>query len=230
MKQCPKCNRTYDDSQAFCLMDGTPLANESEEETVVRQAPARKKGRFLLWLGLTGLVILLGGGVIAGFLIYKFSRQDVSVQGKRPNDLNIPLSPTLPSTPKVPPTPALPTSSPVEESSPPVEKPTPGNEDSEDITPITWETPANGFKNDGGQIYKFRCPEKGKENIIWGSDVYTLDSSICTAAVHAGLFSLADGGVVTVEFRPGRLTYGSTVRNGIKSNTYGEYPRSFVVH
>ena len=230
MKQCPKCNRTYDDSQAFCLMDGTPLTNESEAETIVRQKlPARKKGRFLLWLGLTGLVILIGGVTVVGYLIYKFSRQDESMQGKRQSVVNVSSSPTLPSTPKATPTPAIGTSSPDEATSPQIEKSTPNNEDAEDITPIGWDTPANGFKNDAGQIYKFQCPEKGKENLIWGSDVYTLDSSICTAAVHAGLFNLASGGVVTVEFRPGRLTYGSTVRNGITSRTYGEYPKSFVV-
>ncbi len=230
MKQCPKCYRTYDDSQAFCLMDGTPLINENEEETIVRRQPsAPKKSRFLLWLGLMGLVILVGGVAVVGFLIYKFSGQGESMQGKRQNVVNISSSPTLPSTPKVTPTPSIVTSSPIEATSPQVEKPTPNNEDSEDITPIAWDTTAAGFKSDAGQIYKFRCPEQGVEGTIWGSDVYTLDSSICTAAVHAGLFSLADGGVVTVEFRPGRLTYGSTVRNGITSKTYGEYPKSYVV-
>ena len=108
-------------------------------------------------------------------------------------------------------------------------KPTPNNIDSEDITPIGWDTSAAGFTGDDGQIYKFRCPAEGTESTIWGSDVYTKDSSICTAAVHVGLFSLADGGIVTVEFRPGRSVYGSTVRNGIKSNTFGEYSQSFVV-
>ncbi len=73
MKQCPKCNRIYDDSQAFCLMDGTLLTNEREVETVLnRQSPAPGKSRFLLWLGLAGLVISVGVVTVAGFLIYKF--------------------------------------------------------------------------------------------------------------------------------------------------------------
>ncbi|MDQ6786701.1 MAG: LCCL domain-containing protein [Acidobacteriota bacterium] len=231
MKQCPKCNRTYDDSQAFCLMDGTPLTNESEVETVIRrQSPPPKKSRLVLWLGLMGLVILIGGVAVVGFLIYKFSKRGESTQGKRQNVVNISSTPS--STPRVTPTAATVTSSPDNESSPQQDgksKTVPNDEDSEDITPISWDTTANGFKSDGGQIYKFRCPAHGVENIIWGSDIYTLDSSICTAAVHAGIFSLDSGGVVTVEFRPGRLTYGSTVRNGITSKTYGEYPKSYVV-
>ena len=29
MKRCPSCNRTYDDSQAFCSTDATPLVSEA---------------------------------------------------------------------------------------------------------------------------------------------------------------------------------------------------------
>src|SRR5947209_5641866 len=29
MKRCPTCNRTYDDSQAFCSTDATPLVSEA---------------------------------------------------------------------------------------------------------------------------------------------------------------------------------------------------------
>jgi hypothetical protein len=233
MKQCPACNRTYDDSQSFCLMDGTSLAIEGEEKTMVMQQPStRKKSRFLLWLGLTGLIILAGIGVVAGLLFYNFSRQGESVRGeKRQTGVNLPPSPKLTPTLKVTPTPASAKSSPVEESSHEVEesKPTPNNADTEDVTPIAWDTTASGFKGEAGQTYTFQCPEEGTEHTIFGSDIYTQDSSICTAAVHAGLFNLAQGGVVTIEYRPGRSTYGSTVRNGIKSKTWGEYPRSFVV-
>ena len=233
MKRCSQCNQTYtDDGLNYCLSDGTPLTIESEEKTIVMQkSPARKKSRFLLWLGLIGFIILVGGGVIAGLLIFNYSRQGESLRGERQNGVSLPPSPTLTPTLTVTPTPTSAMSSPVEESSPKNEglKPTPNNEDTEDITPIAWDTTPSGFKGEDGQTYTFRCPEEGTENLIWGSDVYTQDSSICTAAVHVGRISLARGGIVTIEFRPGRSTYGSTVRNGIKSRTYGEYPRSFVV-
>lgn len=232
MKQCPACNRTYDDSLSFCLSDGTPLTIESEEKTILMQkSPTRKKSKFLLWLGLIGFIILVGSGVIAALLIFNYSRQSESLRGERQNGVNLSPSPTLPPTPRVTPTPTSASSSPVEESSPKIEglKPTPNNEDTEDITPIAWDTTAAGFKVEDGQTDKFRCPKEGTAQLIYGSDVYTLYSSICTAAVHAGLFSLADGGIVTIEYGPGRSTYGSTVRHGIKSNTSGEYPRSFVV-
>ncbi|MEO8073599.1 MAG: LCCL domain-containing protein [Acidobacteriota bacterium] len=236
MKQCSKCNRTYDDSQAFCLMDGTPLTVEVEQETVARQSPApKKKSRFLLWLGLVGLVILIGA-VAAAFVAYSFFKTDETARTKRQTNVSVPktsTSPSItPSTPEVTMTPDItPESSPTAESSPKTElqKPTPNTDDADEITPIQWNTSAVSFKNDDGRTYKFRCPPNGTAGSIWGSDIYTADSSICTAAVHTGLFSLADGGVVTIEFRPGRQTYGSTERNGITSNTYGEYQHSFVV-
>ncbi len=232
MKKCQKCNRTYDDSQSFCLMDGAPLSIDIEEKTLVRQAPAPRKRKFLLWAGLLGLTILAGAILSFGFLIYKFSRQGDNTQAKRQSVVNTSKSPTLPAaTPKSVPTSEPTNSLPVEESSPKTDesKSTSNDEDSEEITPIGWDTAASGFKSSEGLIYKFRCPAQGTEHTIWGSDIYTLDSSICTAAVHAGVITLAGGGVVTIELRPGRLIYGSTVRNGVKSNTYGEYPHSFVV-
>ena len=237
MKRCPQCNQTFnDDNLNYCLLDGTRLTIESEEKTeeqtiVMQGSPAPKKGKFLLWLGLTVLIILVGSGVIAGLLIYKYSGQGESVRGEKQNGVNPPTSPTLHTTPRVTPIPTSADNSPIEESSPKTEgsKPTPNNKDSGDITPIGWDTTAGGFKGEDGRTYMFLCPKGGAAQGIYGSDVYADYSSICTAAVHAGLISLADGGKVTVEYRAGRSIYGSTVRNGIKSNTSGEWPRSFVV-
>lgn len=101
------------------------------------------------------------------------------------------------------------------------------NESMGDVTSISWDTTASGFSGEAGQRYSFRCPSGGTANTIYGSDVYTDDSSICTAAVHASLISMENGGEVTIEFRPGRSAYGSTSRRGIKSNSYGTWRRSF---
>jgi hypothetical protein len=96
------------------------------------------------------------------------------------------------------------------------------------VIPILWNTSAVQFKPDVGNTYTFECPKNGTASIAWGSDVYTADSSICTAAVHAGKITLDAGGQVTIEMRPGRSAYGGTLRNGITSQTYGSYPNSFV--
>ncbi len=230
MKQCPQCNRTYDDSQSFCLMDGTPLSVDVEQETIVRQTPApKKKSRWLLWLGLIGL-ILVAGVLVAGLAAYKMIKAGETAVAKRETKVSVPTTSTPTPAPKVTATPtaANTASNAATSLGETITKPTPDDE-ADEITPIQWNTPANGFNEDDGQTYKFRCPPDGTAGLVWGSDIYTADSSICTAAVHAGLFSLADGGVVTIEFRPGRKIYGSTERNGITSSNYGEYPHSFVV-
>jgi hypothetical protein len=63
---------------------------------------------------------------------------------------------------------------------------------------------------------------------VWGTDVYTDDSSVCTAAVHAGLITLAGGGTVTAEIRPGQSSYKGSTRNGITSSPYASWLGSFI--
>lgn len=61
---------------------------------------------------------------------------------------------------------------------------------------------------------------------VWGVDVYTADSSICAAAVHAGVIDRSGGRVVVVA-EPGRPSYPGAARNGINSNSYGTWGASF---
>ena len=229
MKKCPACNRTYDDSQSFCLMDGIALTVENETETKISQSMPRKKSKFpLMVLGLLIFLALAGSLTVAGwFLLKNYREQGESAEGNRkPTSVKPSATASTPS-----PQPASTANSPAVETSPKPQdsKAASENKDTEEITPISWDTTTTTFKGEPGQIFKFRCPESGTAYPIYGNDIYTFDSSICTAAVHVGVISLADGGVVTVEIRPGREIYGSTTRNGIKSNTWGPYTLSFVV-
>ena len=63
---------------------------------------------------------------------------------------------------------------------------------------------------------------------IWGMDVYTDDSSVCVAAVHAGAIG-PRGGTVTVFRAQGQQSYPGGTRNGIASNSYGPWQQSFRV-
>lgn len=99
----------------------------------------------------------------------------------------------------------------------------------EDTTPILWNTSATTFGFTNGQQLKLICPAGGKENNAWGTDIYTLDSSICTAAVHAGKIDLENGGSVIIERRPGEANYKGSVRNGITTKDYEHYDSSFIV-
>jgi hypothetical protein len=82
---------------------------------------------------------------------------------------------------------------------------------------------------DVGAQFQIACPP-GCESAggVWGSDVYTADSAICRAAIHAGAISPA-GGVVGVQLQPGRQAYRGSMRNGVSSSDYGNYGKSYVV-
>ncbi|HYW72687.1 MAG TPA: LCCL domain-containing protein [Pyrinomonadaceae bacterium] len=101
--------------------------------------------------------------------------------------------------------------------------------EAEDQTQVTWTFSPAMLNSEDNKPWKFKCPADGKESNVWGTDTYTADSSVCNAAVHAGKFSRDAGGAVTIEFRPGASSYKGTTRNGVTSNDYGQYGRSFVI-
>ncbi len=64
---------------------------------------------------------------------------------------------------------------------------------------------------------------------IWGSEVYTSDSHLGAAAVHAGLLKPGEHGVVLVRILPGQKSYQGSTANGVSSNAYGPWSVSFTV-
>ncbi len=92
-----------------------------------------------------------------------------------------------------------------------------------------WKADARHLRGLYGQRFTYSCPARGRARTVWGTRIYTDDSSVCTAAVHAGRFTLARGGTVTIEIRRGRTSYRGTTRNGITTRPYGVWPGSFVV-
>src|SRR4051794_2944158 len=81
-----------------------------------------------------------------------------------------------------------------------------------------WSANATAFRGQDGQQKVFDCPAYGTVRGLYGTDVYTDDSSVCTAAVHVGLISLGGGGTVTIEIRPGAASYTGTKRNRMTSS------------
>ncbi|XP_072275886.1 uncharacterized protein [Pyxicephalus adspersus] len=61
---------------------------------------------------------------------------------------------------------------------------------------------------------------------VKGNGVYTEDSSICRAAIHAGVLT-NDGGHCTVQKTKGRKTYDDSINYGVKSVMSGPWPKSF---
>lgn len=62
---------------------------------------------------------------------------------------------------------------------------------------------------------------------LWGTDIYTDDSSIRSAAVHAGLLAADERGTVRIKIMGPQVNYVGSIRNGISSNAYGAYAGSY---
>lgn len=94
-----------------------------------------------------------------------------------------------------------------------------------------WQLNAVEHRSELGEEFTYDCPPADESRIdtIWGTDVYTDDSSVCTAAVHAGAITVEDGGEVTIEMLPGEDSYEASERNGIESSSYGPWGGSFAV-
>lgn len=87
---------------------------------------------------------------------------------------------------------------------------------------------AVSLRGRNGTRFTFTCRPNQSAVNIWGTNTYTDDSSICTAAVHVGLITFASGGTVAIEIRAGQQSYSGTSRNGVSSNSYGAWHGSFI--
>ncbi len=90
-----------------------------------------------------------------------------------------------------------------------------------------WSTNAVQWAGSVGSRYTLELPRNGSPAPVWGTTVYTNDSSIGSAAVHAGLISFAMGGRVTIEILDGMPSYEGTSRNGVISESYGAWDGSY---
>jgi hypothetical protein len=67
------------------------------------------------------------------------------------------------------------------------------------------------------------------DGVVWGEDVYTDDSSIATAAVHAGVLKAGEKGLIAVTTLPGQKSYKGSEKNGVTTSDYAEWGGSFTL-
>jgi hypothetical protein len=77
-----------------------------------------------------------------------------------------------------------------------------------------------------GATYYFRVVGE-TTGTVWGTDVYSGDSSIATAAVHAGLVQPGETAVVKVTVEQPLSQYQGSVRNGVTSRDFGHYGTAY---
>jgi hypothetical protein len=78
-----------------------------------------------------------------------------------------------------------------------------------------------------GKVHTFRVTGIVGGGPVWGTDTYTLDSNLATAAVHAGLLKPGQTGTVRVKILAPQPAYAGSARNGVTSMAYGMYPGSY---
>jgi LCCL domain len=98
--------------------------------------------------------------------------------------------------------------------------------------------PGGGALADPGTLQNFRG-QIGKEfliqvtgstnGVVWGTDIYTDDSSLATAAVHAGVLKDGEKGVVKVTILAGQQQYTDSTRNGVTTSSYAEWGGSYKI-
>lgn len=64
---------------------------------------------------------------------------------------------------------------------------------------------------------------------VWGSGVYTDDSTLAMVCVHAGLLRIGETGLIEVTLLPGLEEYEGSTQNGITSQSYGSWQWSYSV-
>lgn len=94
--------------------------------------------------------------------------------------------------------------------------------------PWTWHAIEHRDERPGSS-FEQRCPPNGALSAsVWGSTIYTDDSSICTAAVHAGVITREQGGTVRVYVHGPRNGFVGSGDHDVLTRSYGWFPGSFA--
>ncbi|MCF7733582.1 MAG: FG-GAP-like repeat-containing protein, partial [Akkermansiaceae bacterium] len=94
----------------------------------------------------------------------------------------------------------------------------------------TTFAPANmtALRGNDGEAYLYTLTGSSSGN-IWGTDIYTDDSSLAKAAVHAGVLQPGETGTVRVTVLAGAPSYTASTRNGVTSSSHGGYAGSYSI-
>jgi hypothetical protein len=95
---------------------------------------------------------------------------------------------------------------------------------------LAAEAPPNMLELSGtiGTSYYFRV--RGQvDGPLWGTDIYTGDSSLAVAAVHAGLVKPGETAIVKVNVVAPLTSYKGSVRNGVISHDFGRYGSAYTL-
>lgn len=79
-----------------------------------------------------------------------------------------------------------------------------------------------------GTRLTFVCPAGTGRAAVHGTDVYTADSGVCAAAIHAGALAPGRPGAVTILFGGAAESFLGSERNGVTTQGYGPWPNTYT--
>ncbi len=85
------------------------------------------------------------------------------------------------------------------------------------------------FRGQNGKSFYFEVTGNKGAGAVYGTDLYTDDSTLAAAAVHAGVLADGQKGVVKVTILPGAASYTASDRNGVSSAGWNNWDGSYRV-
>jgi hypothetical protein len=101
-------------------------------------------------------------------------------------------------------------------------------EDDEDLAAAADPGDLRALQGEVGKTFRFKVTGAATGS-VWGSDVYTTDSSLATAAVHAGALKAGQTGVVRVKIIAPPASFEGSSRNGVTTSPWNAYPGAYQV-
>ena len=84
------------------------------------------------------------------------------------------------------------------------------------------------YRANAGNLYTFRVVGTNDGSVWGGADgIYTDDSKLGTAAVHAGLVRVGEQAIIKVRILKGQASYRGSSRNGITTKDYAAWQGSY---
>jgi hypothetical protein len=79
------------------------------------------------------------------------------------------------------------------------------------------------FSQQIGKTFVFQVTGNAGGGGVWGTDVYTMDTNLSAASVHAGVLRQGQAGLVRVTILGPQVGFQPSVRHGVMSQGYGAY-------
>jgi hypothetical protein len=86
-----------------------------------------------------------------------------------------------------------------------------------------------GYETQFDKVLTFTVTGADSGGNLWGTDVYTTDSRLAMAAVHAGVLQVGETGAVRVKIIASPNAFAGSTQRGIVSSNYGRYTAAYQV-